>query len=240
MFLLPIMLMACASAGDPSSGGSFQVQLDASGTTDSSLVVDGASPPPPMVDASPPPVDAPSGAGSGSGSGSGTMSGSCAFPFDGTLAIWSFAGDAGSQTSTPAQTTATGLVAGGVARSSGVKPESGIGSINSSDWATTATADGTKYYTVSVTPPAGCLMDLTLLSVDAKASTSGPGSADVATSVDGFKSSTPVATSGRNAPMLSVANAPGAVELRVYGYAALKTTGTFRIAESLTLTGVLH
>ncbi len=234
------MIMACASAAVPSDpGGPYQAQVDAGDATSDA---DGPVPPPldaVTVDSSPPPLDAPM---AGSGSGSGVMAGSCAAAFDGTLATWSFAGDAGSQAATASNSTTAGVVAGAVARSANLKPEAGAGSINSGDWATSSTPDVTKYYTFTVTPPPGCLMDLTLLSVDAKASASGPGSAEVATSADGFATSVPVAdrSSGRNAPTLSVASAPGSVELRVYGYSALTTTGTLRLATSMTLTGVLH
>jgi hypothetical protein len=236
MFVLAIALVGCASTAEQMLGdGTFSAQPDAASASQQT-----ADAPPPLIDApgSGSGSDAGSGsAGSGSaGSGSGVPTGPCADPYVGVLATWSFASQPGNEISVAAEGTGTGVTAGVVGRSSGVIADAGSASINSRDWATTATRDPTKYYTFSVTPPAGCSMSLTGMSIDAKASTSGPATAVIATSADGFSATTSVGTAGTTTEVLSV-NAPGAVELRVYGYGATKTTGTFRIASNLVLSG---
>jgi hypothetical protein len=161
----------------------------------------------------------------------------------GTIAAWVFTGEAGSQAMTAASSTATGVTAAPVTRSAGLVVASGVGSINSSGWSLSATNDGTRYYTFAVTPPSGCVMDLTQLTVDTKASSTGPHSAAVGTSADAFAATTPVTASTTatvtNAT-LSVSGATGMVELRVFGWAATAAGGTLRIENTLTLTGTLR
>lgn len=163
----------------------------------------------------------------------------CASPITGMIATWTFTSETGSQTSTSASATGTGITAGVVARV-GVTAASGAGSINSTSWPTTAMLDAAKYYTLSVTPPAGCALDLTSLAIDAKASASGPSSAALATSADAFAGTVAVSTSAPSTPALSVTGATAAVELRVYGFSAASAAGTFRIQTTLTLSGALH
>jgi len=156
------------------------------------------------------------------------------------VASWSFVGEPGSQTMTAAATMASGVTAGPVSRSAALVVASGVGSINSSGWATTSSLDSTKYYTFSVTPPAGCVLDLSSLAIDAKSSSTGPTLAVVATSADSFGQTASVSTSAASTGNLSVAGASGMVELRVFGYSAPSTGGTMRIQNTLSLTGSVH
>jgi hypothetical protein len=88
-------------------------------------------------------------------------SGTCAQAFTGTLATWSFAGQAGNQASTPATSQATGVTAGPVTRAAALTAVGGLDSINSNNWPLTATRDATKYYTFTLAPPAGCTLSIT-------------------------------------------------------------------------------
>jgi len=195
-------------------------------------------------------ADAPSGHSDGPGGGDGlpphidaaidAPPGSCATPFTGALATWSFTGESGSQAQTAATAMATGVTAGPVSRSSALTVASGVGSINSSGWATTATLDSTKYYTFSVTPPSGCSMDLTKLSIDAKSSGTGPTMAVVATSADSYGQTAAVSTTAASMPTLTVTGATGAIEIRVFGFSASGTGGTMRIQTTLSVTGSVH
>jgi hypothetical protein len=247
-FVLAIsLLIGCASTAEQSLGdGTFTAQPDAA-----SALQETVDAPPPLIDGG---SDGSGSDGSGSNgsagsagsgsagsgsAGSGAPTGPCADPFVGVLATWSFAGQPGNEISVAAASTATGVTAGVVGRSSNVIADAGSASINSRDWATTATRDPTKYYTFSVAPPAGCRLSLTGLSIDAKASTSGPATAVLATSADGFSATTPIGTAGTTTEVLSV-TAAGAVEVRVYGYGATKTTGTFRVASNLIVSGSLE
>jgi hypothetical protein len=167
-------------------------------------------------------------------------SGACAMPFTGVLATWSFTGATGSQTSTPASSTAPGVVAGAISRASSLTASSGSGSINSSNWATSATLDTSKYYTFTVAPPSGCAMDLSSLAIDAKSSSTGPTKAAVATDADSYATQATVSTSAASTPALSVNGASGMVEVRVFGYSASSASGTMRVQNTLTISGALH
>jgi hypothetical protein len=167
-------------------------------------------------------------------------SGSCASPFTGVLATYSFTGATGNQASTAASATATGMTAGPISRSAGLTAVSGATSINSSNWPLSATLDPTKYYALSVTPPAGCTLSLTSAAIDAKSSSTGPATASVATSADNFAAAVTISTSAPSTPTLAVTNATGAIEIRVYGYSASATAGTLRLQNTLTVSGSLN
>lgn len=215
-------LAACATASSQQPG-----TADApSGHSDGPSGGDGL---PPHGDAAIDAIDAPPG--------------SCATPFSGDLATWSFVTESGSQAQTAASNMAAGMTAAPVMRSSGLTVQSGSGSINSSGWSTTAALDATKYYTFSVTPPSGCLMDLTQISIDLKSSSTGPTKVDVATSADSFTATSAATTSTAgtlSTPALTVTGTTAAIEIRVYGYMASATTGTLRILSTLKVTGSLH
>jgi hypothetical protein len=174
---------------------------------------------------------------SDAGNVTGTDGNTSGCAFSGVLATWNISSGTGSQTSTPASSTATGVVAGDISRSSGLTPATGAGSINSSTWPTSGSLDPSRYYTMSVAPPSGCSLALTSASIDAKASGSGPASGAIATSADGFGQTSNVSTSAASSPALSVTGETSSVEVRVYGYGATSTAGTLRIESTLTLSG---
>ncbi len=163
--------------------------------------------------------------------------GSCAMPFTGVVATWDLTAQPGNQASTPASATAPGGMAGDITRAPGLVAMTGAGSINSNSWPTAATLDLTAYYTISVTPPSGCTLSLTAAALDAKASGTGPKSCAVATSDDNFTQTATCSTSAPSVPVLSVSGANGAVEVRIYGYAAMSAAGTLRVENTLSLSG---
>jgi hypothetical protein len=165
---------------------------------------------------------------------------SCATPFTGTLATWSLAGQPGSQSSTAVSSTATGVTAGALARSAALTAVSGSGSINSSGWTTSSGRDGSEYYTLTVSPPSGCQLDLTSISIDTKSSSTGPASAEVSTSADNFASEASVTTNAVSSPSLTATDQTAPVEVRIYGFAASSAQGTFRVENTFTVTGSLH
>jgi hypothetical protein len=187
-------------------------------------------------------ADAALDAGSGSGSGSG--SGPCAEATTGVLATWAFAGAAGDETSQPAASMASGVTAGAISRSSDLVVETGADSINSSSWPTAATlVTTTGYYTLSLTPPTGCTISLTSASITARASGSGPANAVIGTSADAFATTaaiTVATTDTTTTPALAVTADAAAVEVRIFGYAATSSSGTFRLDGTLTLSGSLQ
>ena len=164
----------------------------------------------------------------------------CTHTFTGVLATWNLASETGSQTSTAASSTATGVTAGGLTRSSSLTAVSGAGSINSSNWATTSTVDATKYYTFTVSPPSGCKLALSSAAIDVSHSTAGPASGAIATSSDNFANKTSISTGAAATPSLVVAGGTAQLEIRVYGWAATQTTGTMRIQNTLSVSGSLY
>jgi hypothetical protein len=190
--------------------------VDAAGGTDSQ----------PPIDSAQPTIDAPAG--------------SCAMPFSGVLATWSFAGQTGSETQVASSSTAPGVTAGAVKRAAAINATTGSGSINSNGWASTAQVDPTKYYTFTITPPSGCALDLTSLAIDAKSSATGPAMAAVGTSSDSYAQTSTVGTAAASTPSLSVSGATGMIEVRVFGFSASSSSGTMRVQNTLTISGALN
>jgi hypothetical protein len=160
--------------------------------------------------------------------------------FSGVLATWTLTGASGSQASTAASAMAPGVTAGAISRSSGLTAASGTGSINSSNWATGAQPDSMKYYTVSIAAPAACALQVTSLSVDVKASGTGPTKAAFATSADGFAQTGAISTTAPSTPSTSITGTNGSLEIRIYGYSAGGAIGTMRVQNTLSVTGTLQ
>ncbi len=212
-------LAACATAVPPVGGASADASRSsggADGRADAADSPDGA--PSVQPDAAP--------------------AGGCGY--SGELATWSFTGQPGSQASTVAASSAPGVTAVSVSRASSLTAAAGSGSINASNWPTTAQLGATSYYTFSIKAPAGCTAHVTSVAVDAKSSGTGPGSAALATSADAFAHTAAVSTSGPSTATLSASSVGGSLEIRVYGYAATGAGGTMRLQNTLTVTGTLQ
>ena len=166
-------------------------------------------------------------------------SGNCTMPFSGVLATWSLAGETGSQTSTNAASSAPGVTAAPITRAPALIAAAGSGSINSTNWPLGSALDPMSYYTVSLTPPAGCALVLSAASIDVKSSGTGPAMAAVGTSSDGFAQTQALATTAPSTPTLS-ASASGNLELRIFGYGATAVSGTMRIQNDFTVSGKLQ
>jgi hypothetical protein len=231
--LLPAACAAAGAAQGPAD--SNRQRLDANVSIDAPMnQTDGG------VDDAPRSIDAPAEAIDAPAVMIDAPAASCATPFTGVLATWSFSGQSGEQTSTAASATATGVTAGAIERSSDLTPTSGSNSINSSGWSESGSRSSSLYYTFTVTPAAGCELDVTGMAIEAHSSASGPESAEVATSADTFASNVTISTSTSSSPTLSVSDSTAAVELRVYGYNASSDEGTMRIETTLTVSGALH
>jgi hypothetical protein len=158
--------------------------------------------------------------------------------FSGVLATWDFTGQPGTQASTAAKSSAPGVTAGAIIRQPTLTATSGSGSINSSNWPTATALDATKYYTLTLTAPAGCTVAVTSIAIDAKSSSTGPASAVMATSADGFAQTTAISTTASSTPSVSASGQT--LELRIYGFHATGTGGTMRVSNTLTVTGHLQ
>ncbi len=167
-------------------------------------------------------------------------SGSCATPFSGTLATWTFTSEPGSQTATAPASSAPGVTAGSITRASGLMPSAGTGSISASGWPTSSQPDTTLYFTLAIGGPAGCKLDVTSMVIDAKSSNTGPTLASIATSQDSFVQTVAITPTAPATATLSVSDAGANLEIRIYGYSATASTGTMRVQNQLTVTGALR
>ena len=78
-----------------------------------------------------------------------------------------------------------------------------------------------------------------MMAIDVSASATGPANASVGTSADTFTHAVQISTSAPSTPALTV-SATGALEVRIYGFAASATTGTMRVQNMLSVTGSLQ
>jgi hypothetical protein len=178
---------------------------------------------------------------SGRGVETGADTGNVGCGFSGVLVTFDLSQESGNEASVTPASTAAGVSVGPLKRSSALSSVSGSGSINASGWATAASLDPARYYTFTVTPPAGCAATFTTLSVDSRASATGPSTAAAGTSADNFASPVTFSPGGvSSVAVTGAAGATGAIEVRIFGYAAGSTGGTLRIASTLTLSGSLH
>jgi hypothetical protein len=168
-----------------------------------------------------------------------SQSGTCTMTFTGTLAKWDMTGETGSQATSAVDMQAPGVTAGALSRAAGLTAVSGANSINSSGWPTAAQMDATKYYAFTLAPPAGCELSILQVTLDARASGTGPAMAALATSADAYATSKPVAT-GQAVVVMPMVSASAMIELRVYGWAATSSGGTLRVQNALTVDGELR
>ncbi len=167
----------------------------------------------------------------------GNAPSSCAFA--GALVSFDLSGLSGSPADVSPSASAPGVTAS-VLKRAGVTAVSSSGAFNASGWPTGA-VDKTKYFAFSVTPPAGCAITLTKLSLTLDASNTGPKSASVGTSADsyGVLRSAPITAAAADVALSGIVGVSGPVEIRVYGFQAQSSAGTLRIDDALSLTGAL-
>lgn len=159
--------------------------------------------------------------------------------FTGTLAAYDLTTKAGTETSAPATEAATKLTAGDLARTAGLTPAVGAGSLNSSGWL--ATFDKDMAYTVTLGAPPGCRVALESVDVTTKSSGTGPTSIGITTSVDSFVSTTPVTANSTVTVSVAGKSAPGgSLEVRIHGWGGTAVTGTMRVGGTLTFKGRLE
>ena len=213
-------------AAPPVTDNSTPPPLDAGPTTDSSQPPDGNAP---SVDASTPKDSATPDA----------VSACPAAGFSGAIAVFDLASEPGDETSASATSSAKSVKVGALSRGGALTPMSGSASINSSNWP--SSADPTRFYTFTITPAAGCAVSLTSLALDVHASSSGPSTGDVATSIDNFAAHHgALSGTGTTSVSLAGASGSGAIEVRVYAHGASSSGGTFRLQNTLTLSGSIN
>ena len=163
--------------------------------------------------------------------------GHCTMGGGGELASWDLTGQPGTQTSSPAGMTLGGVTAQPLSRSAALMPSPGTNCISASNWPTGSQADPSSYYTLSLAVPSGCMLSLSSIQLDMMSSSTGPTSAVLSTSEDGFTQQVPVSTTAPGQVSLSVTATSGMIEIRISGFAALASTGTMRIQNQLVVMG---
>lgn len=153
------------------------------------------------------------------------------------LVNYNFAGEPGSQASTSANVVESGLTASVFTRGSGISPNAGNNSINSSGW----DAGENRYYTFGFTVASGKLVDLTTLEFGSFSSGTGPAYFALRYNKDGFSSDLATWTNtstriDRVIDLSSLKNLSGEVEFRIVitsqtnvNGGTIASTGTSRI-----------
>jgi hypothetical protein len=160
--------------------------------------------------------------------------------FAGTLVTFDATPLVGSTAQLAPTSTGPGVTASPLKRT-GVGVVGASGGLNANGWPS-AGLDLGKHFAFSIAPPAGCAVRVSKVSLAVSASNSGPQSAALATSADGYATPKPFAPSGVtvDVPLAAVGAASAPLELHLYGYGALAATGTMRITDVLTVTGSLE
>jgi hypothetical protein len=160
--------------------------------------------------------------------------------FAGTLVTFDTTPLAGSTVQLAPTSTGPGVTASALKRT-GVGVVGASGGLNANGWPT-AGVDLAKHFDFSISPPAGCAVRVSKISLAVAASSSGPQTAALATSADGYATPKPVAPSGVTVdiPLAAVGAASAPLEIHLYGYSAQSATGTLRVTDVLTVTGSLE
>jgi hypothetical protein len=138
------------------------------------------------------------------------------------------------------------ITASDITRSLGLVPAldtTGNGSMNSSNWSTTATLDPstTSYYTLTITADPGLALNLTSFSFGNQTSPDGPTQFSIRTSLDGFASDVfTYSLSDSNihdegftfGPEFTDTNL-NSIEIRIYGFNAGSPDGTYSLNDGI-------
>ncbi|AFM04359.1 hypothetical protein Fleli_1974 [Bernardetia litoralis DSM 6794] len=175
-----------------------------------------------------------------------------AFALGQDLVTYDFAGENGNQIFTSTSSVATNMTASSFTRGSGVAAAGAGNSISSTGWSTGA-INLNDYYSFTVTPDAGYSLDLDNLNFGERRSGSGIRNFEIRTSLDGYSASYFSTTFGDNTSTRhhnftftpAFSNITTAITIRIYGYNAESSGGTWRIVNNSTtnnfsLTGTVN
>jgi len=160
---------------------------------------------------------------------------------------YTFTGSPGNQASEPVDANPVGGTASDITRGSGITANAGLNSINSAGWTTNATPDANDYYQWVVTPDPGYEFDLTGIAWTGRRSATGPVNFQLSSSVDGFATSSVLATYAVTdttnnfrftiSGLSGIEDETAAVTFRLFGYSAEGSLGTFRLGIDSSSTG---
>jgi hypothetical protein len=132
---------------------------------------------------------------------------------------------------TAGQTVISNITVSGIGRGSGINANNAANRYNANSW-DSAGIDLTAYFTWTLTPSSGFLIDFSDFVYSGQASGSGPTSFAFRSSVDGFTADIGAPTAGGTTINLSGAsfqNITSSVEFRLYGWGASASGGTFSV-----------
>lgn len=166
------------------------------------------------------------------------------------LLTWNFSGQPGTQVTQNSASSAVGIGTGVLSRGSGLSPNAGSNSMNSSGWleSTNDIDDETEqmlendYYEFTLPIQSGYTADITTVSVTIASSGTGPNGATLFWSVDGYSTSLGTISSGNGTLTGNINQVQGpnsTISFRLYGTRSTTgggTTGTCRI-NSLVING---
>lgn len=128
------------------------------------------------------------------------------------------------------QTVNTNMTVSGIGRGTGISGNAASGRYNASGW-NSPTIDANDYFYFILTPNTGFEVDLASLTYSGQASGSGPTSFALKSSLDGFVSNIGSASTSGTISLNNIAlqNITTSIELRLYGWAASATGGTYSV-----------
>ncbi len=167
------------------------------------------------------------------------------------IEAWELSSQPGNQVSNNATSTAAGIDVGLLSRGAGLVAASAGGSMSSSGWFSSATPTSlaeaianNDYYEFTLPVTAGGIASVTSVGVVVRSSNTGPNTATLRSSVDGFSTdlgTIPITTASvLNTIPVSLSNLTGTITFRLYGYGSAANatsnpaaSGTFRIGTSV-------
>ncbi|MBX3156273.1 MAG: tandem-95 repeat protein [Deltaproteobacteria bacterium] len=151
------------------------------------------------------------------------------------LAVFSFNGSAGTETTFAADALVPGLASIPVmSRGAGVSPSAAANAFSASGWTTASTIDPTDFFAFTLTPEPGFTLTALQLVLDEQRSGTGPTQFVVRSSLDNFTAnlgtfSTHTTFATTTISLTGFTNLPGAVTFRIFGFSAGAGAGTWRI-----------
>ena len=176
------------------------------------------------------------------------LSAACSATAAPITSVYNFTGEPGNQASTSIVAQPTPYAVFGVfTRGSGITANAGATSINSANWTFNAALDPNDYYTFTLTPTNGWVIQLSSFVFGHRRSATGPQNFELRSSLDGFGSvinsfsvgSADTSDKVQNINLTGVSalqDIRNSVEFRIFGFTATNTGGTWRIGTTGTPT----
>jgi hypothetical protein len=156
----------------------------------------------------------------------------------GLLVTYSFDGAAGNEASLAPDAQPANGSAADISRGSGLTPSPAANAFSSSGWATGGSLDADDYYSLTIAPNSGYLLNLTRVETDERRSGTGIRSWEVRSSLDNYTSPLTIFNVPDNTDTrtdlgvdlpAAFASLSSGVTFRFYGYSSEASGGTWRV-----------